>query len=202
VGTTASTVNFLKNRAADLASDTNVVMAKSPEEKAAVINKLLINDALRQQTAIRPNEPNIYASMPPLAVAQAVPALLSKQYKFLQETVYPMGEAAPNQPINDETILAAAMNTIQKDPSRLNEIVSSVGSYYSAAVLSNNKLRGYRENGLPLQDAYKAQIQNSARLGGTGVVDLTDTLALREYFMNNLGGAAGGKAFMARSLSN
>jgi hypothetical protein len=176
VGTTASTVNFLKNRMADLAADSRVAIAKNPEEKAAIINKLLQEDAAKQQLAIRPNEPNIYAALPPLALAQAVPALLNKQFAFLQQTVYPMSEAAPGQPIKDDAIVAAALVEIKKNPSRLNEIVTTLGTYYSAAATANNKLKGYAQVGLPLQSGYMAQI-------GKEVMDLTDTLALRRYMM-------------------
>lgn len=176
VGTTASTVVFLKNKLVDFAADPRVAITKNPGERAAIINKLLLLDAERQQSVIRGNEPNIYAAITPLALAQAVPALLNKQHKFLQETVFPMSEAAPNQPVKDEAIVAAALVAIQKDPSRLNEIVITLGSYYSAAAQANNKLKGYATMGLPLQFGYNAQIESN-------VLDLTDTLALRRYVM-------------------
>lgn len=176
VGTTASTVNFLKNRVADFANNPLVVAAKTAEEKAAVLNKLLSEDAARQLTAIRPDEPNIYAALTPLALASAVPALLNKEHKFLQGTVFPMSEAAPQQPIKDDAIVAAAMAEIQKNPGRLNEITNTLGTYYTAAAQANNKLKGYKEMGLPMQSGYNAQI-------GKQVMDLTDTLQLRRYFM-------------------
>jgi hypothetical protein len=175
VGTNASTVNFLKNKVSDFATDPRVSAAKDPKEKAAILNQLLIADATRQATQIRPDEPNIYAAMTPLALASAVPALL-KGHKFLQETVFPMSEAAPQQPISDKSIVAAAMAAIQKDPKRLNEITMTLGTYYTAAAQANNKLKSYAQLGLPNQMGYNAQIDKS-------VMDLTDTLQLRRYFM-------------------
>lgn len=176
VGTTATTVNFLRNRVADFAANPLVAAEKDPAARAAIVNKLLLADATKQLSVIRADEPNIYAALTPLALAQAVPSLLNKQFKFLQEAVFPMSEASPNIPISDDKILAAALVTVQKDPTRLNEVVTTLGSYYSAAAQANNKLKGYKEMGLPLQNGYNAQI-------GKSVMDLTDTLALRRYVM-------------------
>lgn len=158
---------------------------KDPIAFAEVVNTAAINEASNMRRSIdnsNPNTPNIYAAP---AAAVMIKTFGVMNDPFIVETVKPMLDLNPNTVITDATMLAKAADYAKTNRANFNMAAESISDYYKRAVVLNNSIKLYKENGLPAQTNYIARIDNKN-------IDLTDITQVRQYiFKKNMQGNMG-----------
>ena len=182
-GTTAPVMSYVASLTNKLAASPDIQRDKDPNARLAAIGSKIVDDATEQQQAIDDSKTgNIYAAPSIAAVIAAVPKAGLASNSFIQNTLVPLSAAAPNQVTPAKTIFAAGVTAVQDDPAQLNNVADGITKFYQAANAANNTLRGYSENGLPLQQGYKAAIPTGF-LGRNQTLDLSNPSVVRRALM-------------------
>lgn len=179
-GTDSSTIRFLADVYSKSDTLPTIAAAKDPIAKRQLINTEIERVVKQQLLAIKDNEPNIYASPTVVALTNSVPFLLNNT--FIKETLLPISQANPTAPLSTESVLAAGQAVIKNDPSRLNEVVAGTAALFNASIKVNNEMKGYKENGLPLQNSYVASI-STGLLGRNANINVADPLQIKKHYM-------------------
>jgi len=179
-GTTSSTMSYLAEKVNEFAGNSAIASEKDPNVRLGMINKLIDNDVTNQAKAISDNKPNIYAAPSVAALVSSVPALANNS--FINGVLLPKAQANPDAPSSANDIVTAAVAAINKDPSQLNDVAQGIANFYNASIYYNNKMKGYGENGLPLQTNYLAQL-NTGFLGRSQTLDLSNPTVVKTLLM-------------------
>lgn len=154
-------------------------MPNAPKDRAALasaIKTTVETSAKRQLRAIDDTgtEGNIYAAPPP-SVVLAGKGISSP---FIDTKLKPILEASPDAPLKAENIVGLALEYAKANgKGGFNDAAASIALYYKKAVLENNAMHQYVENGLPAQSGYFARINGK-------VVDLSDEVQVKRYMLS------------------
>ena len=134
---------------------------------------------------IRSDQGNIYAAPAPAIVLKAIGLATDP---FLSDVVKPLVDQNPAVKIDDDTLVGKAID-YSKTRGNLDMAADGIANYYKMAILKNNLLNQYAENGLPAQSgSYNARIQGK-------IVNLADKTAVKNLIlMTNTRAAISGDA--------
>jgi len=171
---------FLKQ--AVLEAKTDPTAPKDRQGFVGTITPLIVQSAKKQLGSIDDTSPttNIYAAPPPSVMLQAK----SLDSPFMSSTVKPMLEADGNAKIPDSVMLAKAVEYAKTGKAGFNDAAQSIALYYKHAVMYNNAVNQYVENGLPAQVGYTARINNK-------LVNLADEVQVKRYLLGQQIGQTG-----------
>lgn len=154
---------------------------KDPAAFSTVINNTAVEGATKMLRSID-NSPNahgtnLYAAPPPLVMLKAA-AVYSNP--FIVDTVVPMVELNKSVVIPDAVMLAKAAEYAKTNKANFNIAAQGIVDYYSQAVIKNNSQKLFKENGLPPQLDYTANINGIN-------INLNDITQVRRYlFQTNM----------------
>lgn len=140
------------------------------------VNQIAVGQATAQSKLIKDDQPNIYAAPNP-AILLKNPNVASNN--FIKDSLLPMVTLSPEMSIDDNTLVSSGIDYVKGDPGKLAAVTAGITQYYRQAVLTNNMVNRYKENGLPEQLKYVAQI------GGQNV-DLADELSVKRIVLTGL----------------
>lgn len=157
-----------------LATQFNTVkaMPNAPKDHVALVGlttERAVNEANNQLRDIQTG--SIYAAPPP-SVILAARGLDNDP--FLDGVVRPLVDKDPNVKIDDATLVGKAMDFAKTNQGGINSAAVGVAQYFKMAVLKNNLLNQYTENGLPAQAK-----QYNARINGA-IVNLADPIEVKK----------------------
>jgi hypothetical protein len=148
--------------------------AKDPVAFNELVNTNATRTAKLQLGDIKDDLPNIYKAPPPSILTAQVAV---KSNPFIVDTVLPMVAVNPNVQIEAGAMMSKASD-FSKTSSNINVAAAGVASYYKQAVLTNNLVNRYKENGLPEQLKYMANI-------GGRTINLADELQVKSAIMQD-----------------
>ena len=131
----------------------------------------IANTQLKSIDQTGPTE-NIYAAPPASIMLQAK----SLDSPFMNSVIRPLVESEPTGKINDAVIVSSALQYAKTSPANFNDAATSIVNYYRKAVLQNNAVNQYTENGLPAQKNYRARVDGK-------IVDLTDPVQVKRHLL-------------------
>lgn len=179
-GTTAPVMKYLADKYGDLRADQAVNAEKDPAGKIALINTAIKADVAKQASKIEDGTNNIFAAPTIASLLVSVPALANNG--FVANELAEKAKANPDIPTSTADILAAGIAAIKKDPSRLNEVTQGTANFFNAAIWSNNKLKGYAENGLDPQQSYPAAVPTGF-MGRQQTVNVNNPVDVKAVYM-------------------
>ena len=153
--------------------------AKNKDQFAEQVGTKVKTDTLAMSKSIDTTVPgNIYAAPPP-AVVLTAPRL--KDNSFINDVISPLVAVNPTATIPDGTILSSMLGYVKESTANYNLGVAGIVDYYKQAVLLNNKMNQYRENGVAPQTSYPARINGKN-------YDLTNPADVKRYTMDQYAG--------------